>query len=87
MIDKQTEIIIEEVLLGYLRSSKQIDLSNCDIEENDKTKTYTLTFTVDKDFGVTLSNSLNNQFLDFFNKNSSLKPTVEITPHRQRGKD
>ncbi len=87
MIDKQTEIIIEEVLLGYLRSSKQIELGSCDVDETDSSKTYTLKFKVDKDFGVTLSNPLNNQFLEFFNKNNNLKPTVQIIPHRQKGKD
>lgn len=62
------EVMIEEILLGYLRSSKQVALEDCKIDDKDsKSKIYTLTFKVDNDFGVTLANALSNQFSNFFN--------------------
>ncbi len=64
------DVIIEEILLGFLRSSKKINLSSVDkIEGNNKTE-YTMKFSVDNDFGDTLVNSLNNKFFEFFNKNN-----------------
>lgn len=63
------DVIIEEILLGYLRSSKKINLSFVDKIEGDKSTEYTLKFIVDNDFGETLVKSLNNKFFEFFNTN------------------
>lgn len=64
------EIFTEEVLLAYLRSSKKIKLANTVKEDTDVNTKLVLTFEVDKDFGVTLFNNLNNQFSAFFKKNN-----------------
>ena len=64
------EIFIEEVLLAYLRSSKKIKLANTVKEDADVNTKLVLTFEVDKDFGFTLFNNLNNQFSAFFKKNN-----------------
>lgn len=69
-MDSKEEILIEEIILGYLRSSKKIKLANMVREDGDLSNKFTLTFEVSKDFGVTLVNTLNNQFSAFFNKNS-----------------
>ena len=87
MIDPQTELMIEEVLLGYLRSSKQIKLEECEGVDVGRSKIYTLKFVVDQDFAITLAKPLTNKFLEFFNSEDKFKPITEITPHRQRGKD
>lgn len=63
-------IFLEEMLLGYLRSSKKISLKGYDKTSSEKTDSYTLVFEVDKDFGSTLVNNLNNQFADFFKANN-----------------
>ena len=63
-------IFLEEVLLGYLRSSKKIKLDNIDIVEQEDKNKYTISFIIDKDFASTLVNNLNNQFADFFKANS-----------------
>lgn len=64
------DVIIEEILLGFLRSNKKINLSTVDKIEGEKTTEYTLKFQVDNDFGATLVNGLNNKFFEFFNSNS-----------------
>lgn len=67
-------IFLEEVLLGYLRSSKKIKLTSIDsIEQEDNKNKYTISFIIDKDFASTLVNNLNNQFADFFKANSKEK--------------
>jgi len=64
------DIIIEEILLGFLRSSKKVNLTTVDkIEGHDKTE-YTLKFEVDNNFGETLVRGLNNKFFEFFNSNN-----------------
>lgn len=57
--------ILEEVLLAYLRSSKQVRLTDCKIEELTDTNKYTISFNVDKTFDSTLVQPL-NQFFEFF---------------------
>lgn len=61
-------ILIEEILLGYIRSSKKITLKSYDKTSDEKNDTYTLVFEVNKDFGSTLVNNLDNIFSEFFNK-------------------
>lgn len=63
------EIMLEELLLGFLRSSPKIKLSTFQEEDGSVNKKYTLVFDVDKDFGSTLINSLDNTFASFFEKN------------------
>lgn len=63
-------IFLEEILLGYLRSSKKISLRGFDKSSYEKTDAYTLVFEVDKDFASTLVNSLDNQFSEFFKANT-----------------
>jgi len=72
-MDSKEEILIEEIILGYLRSSKKIKLANMVREDGKDIDKFTITFEVSKDFGVTLTNNLNNQFSAFFNKNN-IKP-------------
>lgn len=74
------DIIIEEILLGFLRSSKKINLSTVDKVEGDKTTEYTLKFQVENDFGATLVKSLNNKFFEFFNSNT--KENEQRTPKK-----
>jgi hypothetical protein len=69
------EIFLEEILLGFLRSSKKVVLSNLDKKEGTDAYDVTVSFTVAKDFASTLANSLNNQFSDFFNKNNEQRAT------------
>lgn len=64
------EIVLEEILLGYLRSSKYITLVSMDTKELDSKKEYVLKFDVSKEFGVTLCNPLDNKFMEFFNNNN-----------------
>ena len=64
------DVIIEEILLGFLRSSKKINLSSIDKVEGEKATEYNLKFIVDNDFGATLVKSLNNKFFEFFNSNT-----------------
>lgn len=64
------DVIIEEILLGFLRSSKKINLSSIDKVEGEKATEYNLKFIVDNDFGETLVKSLNNKFFEFFNGNT-----------------
>lgn len=62
----EAEIIkLEEILLGYLRSSKKIKLANIVESQDDidgAKSTYTVSFIVDNDFGKTLMNAMDNPF-------------------------
>jgi len=69
-MNQKEEILIEEVLLAYLRNSKQIKIEQATIEENENNRKVSLVINVDKNFGVTLINNLDNQFSAFFNKNN-----------------
>lgn len=63
-------ILIEEILLGYIRTSKKISLKGYSkTSSSEKSDTHTLVFEVEKDFGSTLVNNLDNIFSEFFNKN------------------
>lgn len=68
----EKEIVLEEILLAYLRTSKKINLANIEIAEvNDTQDRYTVTFVVDKDFGNTLMRPLNyNPFSKIFDEES-----------------
>jgi hypothetical protein len=69
------EIMLEEILTGFLRSSNKIKLQDMQkTEGNEDADTYLITFKVKKDFGSTLVNSLNNQFFEFFKKNGTSLP-------------
>lgn len=65
MLDKEEEILIEEIILGYLRSSKKIKLANMIKEDGESINKFTLTFEVSKDF---ITTTINNQFSAFFSK-------------------
>lgn len=61
-------IMLEEIFLGYIRNSKQIKLTNIDVQEGESTNTYSIKLEVDKKFGSTLVNNLNSIFSEFFNQ-------------------
>jgi hypothetical protein len=69
-MNQKEEVLVEEVLIAYLRSSKDVKIEKVNIEENDKVKKLTISFDVNKDFGVAFITSLDNQFSAFFNKNN-----------------
>lgn len=58
--------ITEEVLLGYLRSSRLVRLVAVQKQENETTTDYTYKFNVDNEFGATLVKALNNKFIEYF---------------------
>lgn len=59
------ELFLEEVLLGYLRSSKKIKVTNLNISDENSIKKMTISFDIDQDFASTLVNSLNKPFANF----------------------
>lgn len=73
MISQEQIILIEEVLLGYLRLSKKIKIAN--IEELAKKEHYTevaVTFHISKDFGKALCQALDKPTrLIFSDKNQN----------------
>lgn len=69
-MEEENEAILEEILLGYLRGSKKIELANIgEIGDSESTSTITVTFKVDKNFARTMIQPLNDQSKDFFKKN------------------
>lgn len=71
----QQEIELEEVLLGYLRSSKKIKLANILESTESDSKKVTITFEVDNDFGSTLTKPLDNPFYRLIDQNNEHETT------------
>lgn len=69
-MNQKEEIFVEEVLIAYLRSSKDVRIQKVNIEEDGQVKKLTISFDVAKDFGVAFITSLDNQFSAFFKKNN-----------------
>lgn len=70
LMEEQNEIVLEEILLGYLRGSKKIELANIgEIGDSETTSTITVTFNIDKNFAKTLMKPLNDNSRGFFKKN------------------
>lgn len=64
------QAVLEEILLGYLRSSKKIELANIEESEGSMdTSTIRVTFDVKKDFAKTLMHGLDTIPETFFKKN------------------
>ena len=59
----QEELELEEILLGYLRSSSKVKLTNLSIKKDNTQKSYqlTITFDVNEDFPGNLNYPLNNK--------------------------
>jgi len=67
-MDNNLDHILEEILLGYLRGSKKIELANIEeIPTDTSLSTVQITFKIDKTFGKTLIRSLNSKSQNFFN--------------------
>jgi len=62
------EIDLEEVLLGYLRTSKKIKLAKLDVDTSGQDDAYTVRFEVEKGFPGSLSQPLDNPFHQLLNE-------------------
>ena len=63
LINNKEELELEEILLGYLRSSSKVKLTNLSIQKDNTQKSYqlTITFDVNEDFPGNLNYPLNNK--------------------------
>lgn len=70
MID---EILVEELLIAYLKSNKKIKLAENSAKiEGSNADQYTIVFNVDKDVAFPISSLDNNQFSNFFKANQGV---------------
>lgn len=69
-MSKEEELLLEEVVIAYLKSSPDIKVESVSKEHIDSEIELTVKFRVPGDFGKALLYGLNNQFSAFFNKNN-----------------
>ena len=63
LTNNKEELELEEILLGYLRASSKVKLTNLSIQKDNTQKSYQImiTFDVDEDFPGNLNYPLNNK--------------------------